>query len=147
MRPIDKVLTAFTPRPVDASHSLLTVRSPNFAIGRGSWFELSVAFEFLERNPDALAFVGPALLDDPSFVTAVLRRANELDALPAYVVESLTRVPGDDEFQTRIEDVLPYAHRREIALALASLEASFAEGPQREAVTEALDGYWRSLLD
>src|SRR5262245_1631268 len=69
------------------------------------WPEMSSTLEFLERNHDALMFLGPALLGDflPAFLAAVLRRAPELDALPSFLLRSLTPACDADRVRARVE--------------------------------------------
>jgi hypothetical protein len=97
---------------------------------------------FLERNRDALKFVGPALLQDAEFVVGVLRHAPLLESLPGFVVDSLVR-KSDIQFVSRIARFTPL-QRREIAEALLALETA---SWRPTAVTDALDSYWRSLID
>src|SRR5262245_37998917 len=107
--------------------------------------DLLPAFAFLERNPDALRFVGPAMLEDADLLVGILRHAPVLDSLPTFVVHALRR-RSDVRFVTRISRFTP-AQRREIANALIALEASYEGSSRQHAVTVALDSYWRSLVE
>jgi hypothetical protein len=135
----DEPTSPFTPLPLDA---LDWSASDTAALELDA--ELLPAFMFLERNRDALKFVGPALLQDAEFVIGVLRHAPVLETLPNFVVESLIR-RSDIQFLGRIAR-FTLTERRDIADALIALEANH-EARHLPAVTSALDSYWRSLVE
>jgi hypothetical protein len=116
---IDDLTRAFPPYSLDAAPS-----------GDPEWPEMSSTLEFLERNHDALMFLGPAVLGDylPAFLAAVLRRAPELDVLPTFLIRSLTHGVDIDRVRARVER-FTFAQRRAVENAIAALETIHERRP------------------
>ncbi|MBA2320151.1 MAG: hypothetical protein H0V89_03260 [Deltaproteobacteria bacterium] len=149
---IEALLRAFPPAALEPSEALREwgrTYTDHEAFERGvsgrTWVDLPAAF--LERQHDALPFLGPRSFATylPAYVTAVLRRGPELDALPGFLAGTLTRDLDDgDRFDARVS-ALSGEQRRAIARALEALEASATTAHDRARWSAALDGYWRSV--
>lgn len=147
---IDQLRTAFPPQPLDPESAFAewggTYQDASSfkSEARGKrWDELSSGF--LERHHDALRALGPQALIAviPAFLAAALRRDEELDMLPTFLLGTLTRSTADgDRFDARF-GALATAQRQAIARALEAWESSLEGSQDERAVTEALDSYWR----
>lgn len=153
---IDELVNVFPPRPLDpeqafAEYGGTYLDAEDFKAGvRGrSWNTLPS--KFLEFHHDAVHFLGPASFADylPAFLVAVVRRDDELDQLPRYLLTALTRsdeYAGVENFDARIEHLTP-VQQRAVACALKALEASHELNRNKQTVAVTLDSYWRKLVD
>ena len=149
---ITNLTRAFPPHPIDPVAAFgewggTYTDAERFREGvRGRlWTELTTAF--LERNHDALVFLGPASIADylPAYMTSLLRRDPALSALPSFLFGVLTRGQDPERFDTRFAH-LTVTQREAIASALASYERDVDGTSRQQDVTEALNSYWRSLV-
>jgi hypothetical protein len=148
---IDKLTAAFPPAPLDPTSAFaewgttfLDAAKFRAAVAGKRWTELPA--ELLEYMHDALVFLGPSSIADylPAYLASLLRRDPELSAMPGFLLGTLTRSAADaDRFDARFAR-LTIAQRRAVASALVVYEAAVMGTPRREAVTAALDSYWRS---
>jgi hypothetical protein len=102
---------------------------------------------FLERNHDALVFLGPSSIADylPAYLASLLRRDRELSALPSFLFGILVRGKDTARFDERVSQ-LTREQREAIATALATFESEVAGTSRQQDVSEVLDSYWRSLI-
>jgi hypothetical protein len=148
---IDELRTAFPPHPLDVQSAFEDwgvtyidgARFKTEAHGK-RWDELSP--RFLEFHHDALLFLEPSVLTEviPAYLATALRRDQELDMLPRFLISVLMR--GDDKDRERFEarfGPLPPAQRQAIAHALEAWEQSFENPDRRRPITDALESYWR----
>ena len=90
---IQNLVKAFPPQPIDPRRAFVewggtypdAQRFRDDVSGK-PWTELSPAF--LEQAHDALVFLGPSTIADylPAFLSAILRRDRELNALPSFLL-------------------------------------------------------------
>jgi hypothetical protein len=149
---IKNLVRIFPPQPIDPLRAFVewggtypdAQRFRDEVSGK-SWTELSPAF--LEQAHDALVFLGPSAIADylPAFLAVMLRRDRELDALPSFLLNVLTRGTDGDRFDARFAH-LTAAQRQAVAEALAALEAEHEGTSRQRGVTEALDSHWRPFL-
>lgn len=112
-----------------------------------TWEDLPA--RFLEYHHDAVFFLGPAAFAAllPAYLVAAIERAPELDALPSFLVAALTRTSTEPaRFDARAA-ALSAPQRAAVACALAELESRTSSDTDREPITAALDGYWRTYLE
>lgn len=107
------------------------------------WDELPASF--LEFHHDAPLFLGwPVIVDViPAYLAVALRRAPELDMLPAFLVSTLTR--GVDSNATRFDAQFAQtslAQRSAIAHALEAWEQSTSDSDRRHQIRASLNSYW-----
>jgi uncharacterized protein (DUF58 family) len=149
---IKNLTKAFPPHPIDPVAAFSEwggtyTDAEEFRQGvRGrAWTELEAVF--LERNHDALVFLGPASIADylPAYLASLLRRDRELSALPSFLFSVLTRGKDTERFDARFAR-LTAAQRQAIASALAAFEVEMEGTSRQQDVTEVLDSYWRSLI-
>jgi len=147
---IDELHTAFSPHPLDPEpmFSEWGVSYPDgasFKVGaRGKrWDELPT--QFLEFHHDALSFLGPAAVVDviPACLAAVLRKARELDMLPTFLIDVLTRGIDSERFDARFGR-LTHTQRHAITHALEAWAGSLEDSPRQRAILDALESYWRT---
>lgn len=150
-----RIGAAFPEAPLDASGAFeewgtTYLDADGFvADSRGrTWRELDR--RFLEYHNDALPFLGPSAFARylPAFLSAVVHDSDRLDQLPGFLVYLLTRDANStvrrERFDARLAR-LTLDQQKAVALALTHLEASPGAGNDRQAVTRALDSYWRTL--
>lgn len=119
------------------------------AAGR-TWRTLSI--KFLKFFHDALPQLGAAAFAEylPAYLSAVINQHEAATAghLTTSLVSSLSRDKGKDtaRFDARVGK-LTANQQTTVARALAYLESAEEDPAERQALTEALDGYWRELLD
>jgi len=147
---LDELRTAFPPRTLD-TEGVFAEWGVSYTDGTSykaeahgkRWDELSP--RFLEFHHDALLFLGPAAVADviPAYLAAVLRGAPELDMLPRFLIDVITRGADGERFDARFGR-LPPAQRQAITHALEAWEGSLEDSHRRRSITEALESYWRT---
>ena len=147
---IDELRAAFPPHPLN-TEGVFAEWGGSYTDGNSfktgthgkRWDELSA--RFLEYHHDALLFLGPAAVVDmiPAYLAAVLRQERELDMLPTFLINLLTRDTDSERFDARFGR-LSSAQRQAITHALAAWAGSLEDSPRKLSIVEALAVYWRN---
>lgn len=147
---IDGLRTAFPPHALEtervfAQWGVSYTDGDSFHEGAQGkrWDELSP--RFLEFHHDALLFLGPAAAVDviPAYLATVLRRDRELDMLPTFLINVLTRGNDSERFDARFGG-LSAVQRQAITDALEVWAGSIGDAPLQRSIMTALEGYWRT---
>jgi hypothetical protein len=148
---IEELRSAFPPHPLDVRGAFdewgVTYQdASSFRAGADGkrWDELPPTF--LEFHHDAPLFLGWPVMANvvPAYLAVALGRAPELDMLPAFIIEALTRGVDNNarRFDAQFAQLSP-AQREAIARALQAWANSLHDPDRQHRIRRALQSYWQ----